>query len=85
LKSGSSRQLTACSPYLSRHAFRQTGHALSTWNKESSCDIWGYVVRYSIRDICWPKPSIEIARRKSWAWAACKHPKTTFCLMVNWS
>lgn len=33
-------------------------------------------------DICWPRPSIGIVSRKSWAWGARRHSKTTFCLTV---
>jgi len=40
------------------------------------------IVQYSIGDICWPNPSIWIIRWKYRACVACKHPKTTFCLVV---
>jgi len=81
LKPGSSLQWTTYSPKVSRHALRQTGHTTSI---EKSGIIRRYlrIVRYSTSDICWPNPSIRIARRKSWACPACKHPKITFCFVV---
>jgi len=81
LNPGSSLQWTTYSPKVSRHALRQTGHTSSIGN---SGIIKRYlrIVRYSTGDICWHNPSIGIARRKSWACVACKHPKIAFCLVV---
>jgi hypothetical protein len=61
---------------------RQTGHISSVGNREI---IRQYlrILRYSTMDICWHNPSIGIARMKSWVWAACRHPKTVVCLVVN--
>ncbi|KAJ0891784.1 hypothetical protein HanPSC8_Chr09g0358131 [Helianthus annuus] len=41
------------------------------------------IVRYSTGDICWPNPSIGIARRKSCACGARRHSKTALCLTVK--
>ncbi|KAL4576570.1 hypothetical protein LXL04_012666 [Taraxacum kok-saghyz] len=64
LKPGRSLQCIACSPKESKHALRQIGHNSSTVNSGIK-KRYLRMVRYSTGDICWPRPSIGIARRKS--------------------
>ncbi|KAL4589317.1 hypothetical protein LXL04_002223 [Taraxacum kok-saghyz] len=64
LKPGRSLQCIACSPKESKHALRQIGHNSSTGNSGIKRR-YLRMVRYSTGDICWPRPSIGIARRKS--------------------
>ncbi|KAL4575801.1 hypothetical protein LXL04_011887 [Taraxacum kok-saghyz] len=64
LKPGRSLQCTACSPNESKHALRQIGHNSST-GKSGINRRYLRMVRYSTGDICWPRPSMGIARRKS--------------------
>ncbi|KAL4558242.1 hypothetical protein LXL04_036440 [Taraxacum kok-saghyz] len=63
LKPGRSLQRIACSPNESKHALRQIGHKSST-GKSGIKRRYLRMVRYSTGDICWPRPSIGIARRK---------------------
>jgi hypothetical protein len=74
LKPESSLQWVACSPNVSRQAIQQTWQTSSLRNNE--------IMRRYQRNMCWPNPSMEIARRKSWACAAFKYSKTTFYLIV---
>ncbi|KAL4580031.1 hypothetical protein LXL04_016205 [Taraxacum kok-saghyz] len=64
LKPVRSLQCIACSPKESKHALRQIGHNSSTGNRGIKRR-YLRMVRYSTGDICWPRPSIGIARRKS--------------------
>ncbi|KAL4582492.1 hypothetical protein LXL04_007042 [Taraxacum kok-saghyz] len=64
LKPGRSLQCTACSPNESKHALRQIGHNSST-GKSGIKRRYLRMVRYSTGDICWPRPSMGITRRKS--------------------
>ncbi|KAL4588443.1 hypothetical protein LXL04_001333 [Taraxacum kok-saghyz] len=64
LKPGRSLQCTACSPNESKHALRQTGHNSSTGNSGIKMR-YLRMTRYSTGDICWPRPSMGRARRKS--------------------
>jgi hypothetical protein len=77
LKPESSLQWVACSPKVSRHALRQIGQTSSLGNS-GIISRYLRIIRYSNGDMWWFNPSMGIARRKSWACAAFKHPKIAF-------
>lgn len=66
-------------PKVSRHALRPTGQ---TWNN-GIMRRYLRIVQYSIGDICWPKSSIGIARRKSLSMCCLQTPKNRFLLGVH--
>ncbi|MFS7959165.1 hypothetical protein Hanom_Chr08g00687421 [Helianthus anomalus] len=77
LKPGSSLQCRACSPNWSKQAFRQIGHCSSSGNI-GIMSRYFKITRYSTADIFWPKPSMGMNDRKSWAWGPRKHSRTAF-------
>jgi len=81
LKPRSSLQWNACSLKVSMYALRKTWHTSSIGNN-GKMRRYRRIVWYSIDEICWFNPSLGMARRKSWACVACKHPKIIFYLVV---
>lgn len=81
LKSENSLQWITCSLNILEHVLQTTEQTSSIWNMGI---IRGYIriIWYSTGDLCWHNKSKGIAKRKYWACATCKQPKTTFCLVI---